>query len=86
MATDQATSASTLKRWLCAARRREVVRRSIRVTLIVGTILIAVNYTDRWLKGNLVEIDYLKMLLTYLVPYCVSTWVSVATLLSSGNA
>ncbi len=62
------------------------MRRSIRVALIVGTILVAVNYTDRWIKGNLVEIDYLKMLLTYLVPYCVSTWVSVATLLSSGNA
>jgi hypothetical protein len=55
------------------------------VALIVGTILVAVNYTDRWLDGSLGQIDYVKMLLTYLVPYCVSTWVSVSTLHSSDN-
>ena len=56
------------------------------MALIVGTILVAVNYTDRWLDGSLGHIDYVKILLTYLVPYCVSTWVSVPTLLSSDNA
>lgn len=77
---------AAIKRWCRAARRREVTRRSIRVALIVGTILVAVNYTDRWLDGSLGRADYVKMLLTYLVPYCVSTWVSVSTLLTSDNA
>ncbi|HEX9583118.1 MAG TPA: nitrate/nitrite transporter NrtS [Gammaproteobacteria bacterium] len=74
-----------INRWCRAARRRDVAGRSTRVALIVGTILVAVNYTDRWLDGSLGQIDYVKMLLTYLVPYCVSTWVSVSTLHSSDN-
>ena len=75
-----------MKRWVRAAGRPEVTGRSLRVSLIVGTILVAVNYADRWLGGTLAAADYVKILVTYLVPYCVSTWVSVATLLSSGKA
>jgi len=85
MNDDQARASSTIQRWFRAACRPEIVQRSIRVALIVGTILVAVNYTDRWMKGTLVPIDYLKMLVTYLVPYCVSTYASVATLHSSDN-
>ena len=78
-----AKTGDTVLRWYRAALRPEVTRRSIRVALIVGTFLVALNYTDRWLKGNLVPFDYLKMMLTYLVPYCVSTYASVSTILSS---
>ena len=66
-----------MKRWIRAAARRDVVRRSIRVALLVGAILVAVNYTDRWLEGSLVSFDFVKMALTFLVPYCVCTYACV---------
>ncbi len=71
-----------MKQWICAATRREVVLRSLRVALVVGTILVAINYTDRWLRGDLTPFDVFKMALTFLVPYCVSTYACVATILS----
>ena len=75
-----------MKRWLRAAARPDVVRRSVKVCLIVGTLLVLINYSDRAMGGELTRFDYVKMLLTYAVPYCVSTWVSVATLVAEGKA
>lgn len=66
-----------MKNWLQLAMRPDIVRRSRKVALIVGTILVAINYTDRLFAGNLVTLDYFKMVLTYCVPYCVSTYASV---------
>ncbi|MDX1514325.1 MAG: nitrate/nitrite transporter NrtS [Gammaproteobacteria bacterium] len=82
MSEDDALGGSPARRWIATAMRPEVRRRSVRVSLVVGTSLVAVNHLDHWLEGTLAPIDYLKMLLTYAVPYCVSTWVSVSTLLS----
>jgi hypothetical protein len=72
-----------MKRWFRAAARRDVVLRSLRVALLVGAILAAINYTDRWLDGDLVSFDFVKMALTFLVPYCVCTYASVTTILSN---
>ena len=69
-----------MKRWLSLAVRREVVIRSLRVALIVGTLLALINYTDRVLAGSLVMTDWIKIGLTYLVPYGVSTYAAVDTL------
>jgi hypothetical protein len=66
--------------WLAAARRPEIVLRSLRVAAVVGTLIAAINYSDRALAGKLVTADFLKMALTYLVPYCVSTYAAVETL------
>jgi len=67
-----------MKLWLQTACRQEVVRRSRRVALLVGTILVLINYTDVLLAGTLTLHDGVKMLLTYMVPYCVSTYASVS--------
>lgn len=75
-----------MRRWLAAAARPDVVRRSIKVCLLVGTLLVLINYTDRAVNGDLTLLDVLKMLLTYAVPYCVSTFVSVSTLVEEGKA
>ncbi len=48
--------------------------------VIVGTILIAINYGDRIYAQSVTGTDFLKMTLTYLVPYCVSTWSAVEAL------
>lgn len=66
--------------WLSDALRRDVVRRSLRVAAVVGTLLVAINYSDRWLAGSLTEADWLKMGLTYLVPYAVATYAAVDAL------
>ncbi len=78
-----APARSGMKRWIRTAARRDVVLRSLRVALLVGAILVAINYTDRWLDGGLVSFDFVKMALTFLVPYCVCTYASVATILSN---
>lgn len=63
--------------WLEVARRPEIVGRALRVAAVVGTLLVAINYADRWLADTLSRVDYLKMGITYLVPYCVSTFTAV---------
>ena len=67
--------------WIRIASRREVVGRSLRVAGVVGSILIAINYADRLLLGNIGSTEYVKMLLTYCVPYAVSTYASVAAIM-----
>ncbi len=67
--------------WLQTAMRPEVVKRSRRVAILVGTILVAINYFDRIYVGDLVPIDYIKMLMTYCVPFCVSTHASVSAIM-----
>lgn len=75
-----------MKRWLHAAARPDVVRRSVKVCLIIGTVLVLINYADRVTNGDLTATDLVKVLLTYAVPYCVSTYVSVSTLVREGKA
>ena len=53
-----------------------VPRRSCIIALIVGTILNLINQGDALFTG--MPIDVTKLLLTYLVPYCVSTYGAVS--------
>ncbi|MEM1174561.1 MAG: nitrate/nitrite transporter NrtS [Pseudomonadota bacterium] len=69
--------------WFEAATLGDVMSRSLKVSLIVGTILIGINHGDA-LLGVGVSPDMLwKIPLTYLVPYSVSTYASVDAILSS---
>lgn len=61
-----------------------MVGRSIKVGLLVGTILVLINYTDGIIAAELTTTDYFKMVLTYFVPYCVSTYATVRALLKGG--
>lgn len=63
--------------WIRLACRRDVIMRSLRVSLVVGSILVLINYIDRIIIGTLVTADFVKIILTYLVPYCVTTYASV---------
>ena len=49
-----------------------VLRRSLIVSLIVGTILVAINQGDAILAGEMPVIW--KLVLTYIVPFCVATY------------
>ena len=47
-------------------------KKAIMTALVVGTILTTINHGDVILAGN--PPDFLKVILTYCVPYCVTTW------------
>jgi len=53
-----------------------VPRRSLWVALIVGTVLNLINQGDVLLAGH--RLDFAKLMLTYAVPYLVSTYGAVS--------
>jgi len=59
---------------------RGVVRRALKYAIIVGAVLIAINHGDALMRGEVGGGRLLKMLLTVLVPYTVSTLSSVEAL------
>ncbi len=68
------------EKWLHLAVRREVVVRSLKVALVVGPLLVAINYGDAILAGRVTPADGVKMAFTCLVPYLVATFSAVETL------
>jgi hypothetical protein len=59
---------------------REVLVRALKVALFVGTILAFINHGEKIFGLSLSVQDWFKVTLTYLVPYCVSTWSAVAVI------
>lgn len=62
------------------ATRRPVMRRASRIGMVVGTILAIINHGDRLISADLTSDVILKICMTYLVPYCVSTYAAVLTI------
>lgn len=50
------------------------LRKTLRVALVVGTILFAINQLDVVLAGHATTKVWLKVGLTYVVPFVVSNW------------
>lgn len=71
--------------WFRLALQRSVVQRAARVAILVGAILIVINQGDVLLAGDLTPGTWLKLILTPLVPYLVSTFSSVAALRELGG-
>ncbi len=72
-----------LQRWLPVARRPSVVRRAIKVSMIVGTLLVIINHLPYLWRGDVSWFRWFQIGLTYVVPYCVATWSSVSALLEA---
>ena len=72
-----------MKEWLKIAFEITVVNRALKYAIIVGTILILINHGDSLLAGNLTPIGLLKIGLTFMVPYFVSTCSSVGAIRES---
>ena len=53
-----------------------VPRRSFLVALVVGAVLNLINQGDALLAGH--ALDWAKIILTFAVPYCVSTYGAVS--------
>jgi hypothetical protein len=61
--------------WQCSIAPG-VPRRSLAAAIVVGTILNLINQGDALFGGR--PLDWLKLGLTYIVPYCVATYGAVA--------
>lgn len=61
--------------WL--ARQPSVVKRAAKIAAIVGVILACINHGGAILSGELTVVIIVKILATFCVPYCVSTYSSV---------
>jgi tetrahydromethanopterin S-methyltransferase subunit H len=68
--------------WFSLAVEIKTLKRSIKVAVIVGTILMLINHGDIILYGDIEVHHMLKIILTYLVPYLVSTYSSVESKLN----
>ncbi len=63
--------------------RRDVIKRSTKVGLIVGSILTLINQGYDLLGGVVTPEMIWQIPLTYCVPYCVSTYAAVDAILQS---
>jgi hypothetical protein len=60
--------------WRCALRHRPMLRRSFKIALVVGSILLAINQGDVLLSAQWPRALAWKVPLTYVVPFVVATW------------
>ena len=53
-------------------RRREHLRRTVRIALVVGIVLTSINQLDVVLRGEATAITWLKCGMNFVVPFIVS--------------
>ena len=51
---------------------RPHLRKTLRIALVVGTVLFCINQLDVVLRGNATTVTWIKGAITYLVPFVVS--------------
>tara|TARA_R110002111_G_scaffold120446_7_gene183657 strand:+ start:1464 stop:1718 length:255 start_codon:yes stop_codon:yes gene_type:complete len=63
-----------LRKHLTVAFSKEVMATAFRVALVVGSILAIINHGPKIYLGTLSQENVYQIIITYLVPYCVSTY------------
>ncbi|WP_375748123.1 nitrate/nitrite transporter NrtS [Vibrio sp. HN007] len=66
-----------IKNYYRYAVRQRIFQRSLKVSAVVGSLLMLINHGDKLFNQEVQLLDYLKICLTYLVPFCVSTHASI---------
>jgi hypothetical protein len=74
------TTDHTLRNWLLLALSTSVRRRALLTAALIGTLLALINHGSELISGQMTRAQWLRVALTYLVPYCVATWSSVQTM------
>ena len=64
------------------ALSKEVAFRALKVSMVVGTILGFINHGSDIIANTLVSEQIVKIVITYFVPYSVSTYSSVCSILT----
>ena len=72
--------------WFEVASSSPVVLRALAFLVAVGGILVAINHGDAFWRGDVDRVRVLKMILTPLVPYAVSTLSSVLAIRNEARA
>ena len=75
-----------MREWVEAALERGIVVRACKYAVVVGAVLITINHGDALLAGDVDARRLLKIGLTVLVPYVVSTLSSVGATLALRRA
>ena len=57
--------------------RKDIFMRAIKFACIVGLVLAAINHGDHIISGNMTFRNWIKIGITFCVPFCVSTFSSV---------
>ena len=57
--------------------RKDILVRAIKFACVVGVILAVINHGDHIINGNMTLINWIKICVTFCVPFCVSTFSSV---------
>ena len=57
--------------------RTDVLIRALKMASIVGVVLAIINHGDHILLGTMAATNWVKILITFCVPFCVSTISSV---------
>jgi len=80
-----ARSGSVRKCWRCALEHPPMRWRSVKIGIVVGTVLAVINHGGVLVRGDLTSGVAWKIALTYLVPFVVATWSALAaSRISSG--
>jgi hypothetical protein len=58
--------------------KKECVTRALKVSFLVGSVLALINHYPSILSGTVSAAELLQILITYAVPYCVSSYSSAA--------
>ncbi len=66
-----------INEFIKAALLNEFVFMALKISLIVGSILALINHGDTIFEGTLTLANVCQIILTFLVPYCVSTYSSI---------
>lgn len=66
-----------VKSHLTVVFSKEVMITAFRIAIVVGTILAVINHGPRIYHNTLSQENIYQILITYLVPYCVSTYSSL---------
>ncbi len=69
-----------MRDWLRLAKRWSVVKRGLGYSVVVGSILVLINQGDDILSGELTHSHIVKIGLTFIVPFAVSTLSSVGAM------
>ena len=65
--------------WKDALRASEVWRRSLRISLVVGTIQVLINQGDAWFDGGVTAGVVIKTIATPLVTFSVALYAAAST-------
>ena len=65
--------------------RTDVLLRALKMASIVGVILAIINHGDHILLGTMTVTNWIKVLITFCVPFCVSTISSVLAIRREQN-